>query len=181
MGGIHELNSRTDLTWVGSVVYGADREVGEWAAERIPGGYLGPDAKALGVVKNGNLIAGVIYDNFNGVNVEMSIATEPGSFWADRSTLHSVFHYPFVTMGCEAVTISVAMSNVKSLNLVTKLGFEPEAIIGFAARDGSSLLILKMFKDKCRWIDYGQATRRIGTPSPRPEGDGAGRGGIQPD
>jgi len=44
------------------------------------------------------------------------------------------------------------MTNLASLNLATKLGFEIEAMVKFAAHDGSPLVVLKLFRDACRWI-----------------------------
>jgi len=147
---------------VGNVVFGFDREVAQWVAQRIIGFSPSPDAKALGVVSNGELVAGVVYERWNGVHVEASIAAN-GQVWATRSTLFRIFHYPFNQLGCEAISVLVPSSNIPSLNLATKLGFEPEAIVRFAAHDGSSMVVLKMFKDKCKWIgDHGKRQQSTG-------------------
>lgn len=136
---------------VGNVLFGFDAEVAQWVAQRITNFTPCSDATALGVVSNGNLVAGVVFERWNGVHVEASIAADSQT-WANRSTLFRLFHYPFEQLGCEAISVLVPSSNPQSLNLATKLGFEPEAIVKFAAHDGSSLVVLKMFKDNCRWI-----------------------------
>lgn len=143
---------------IGNVLYGFDHDVMMWVADRVPGFQPSTGAKALGVVRDGKIIAGVVYDQWNGVHVLASIAADtPG--WASKSSLFHLFSYPFETLGCEAISVLVPSSNLQSLNLATKLGFEPEAIVTFAAHDGSSLIVMKMFREKCRWIGHGQKGR----------------------
>lgn len=166
MGRIDQPESRRDLSYVGSVVFGADHQVGQWVAARIPDMVLSPGSRALGVVKRGKLVAGVVFENWNGVHIQASIAAEPGAPWADRSTLFALFHYPFKTLGCEAISVTVPSSNPLSLNLATKLGFSPEAFIKYAAHDGSSLVVLKMFRSDCKWIDqHGRKQQGRGQPA----------------
>lgn len=151
----HEGGNR--VTLVGRVLFGADDLVIRWAGRAIPGFIPSPGAKALGVVHHGNLVAGVIYERFNGVHMEVAITARTGSPWASRQALKHLFGYPFVQMGCVAISALVPMSNLASLNLATKLGFEPEAYVKYAAPDGSPMVVLKMFRENCRWIDqHGQ-------------------------
>lgn len=138
-----------------AVLYGMDDIVLHWMERRIPAFDISSEARALGVWKNRKLCAGVSYERYNGVHMEVSIAGEGA--WADRDTLYQLFAYPFVSLQCQALSVVVASSNLASMNLATKLGFEPEAYVKFAAHDGSALVILKMFKDQCKWIDNGQA------------------------
>lgn len=167
MGGNREDGRGRSLTTVGNVVFGADREIAWWVSKRIPGFTASPKGRALGVIKGGAVVAGVVYDNWNGCHVEASIAAEPGSGWASRATLHALFFYPFVTLDCQAITVAVAETNLPSLNLALKMGFEAEALIRFAAHDGSTLIVLKQFRDTCRWIgQHGQRQQRTGTPGP---------------
>ncbi len=141
---------------VGDVAFGADDAVLAFLAERIAGFEPTPGAVALGVLKQGRLVAGAAYERFNGVHVEASIAAEPGSRWASRRTLFALFDYPFGQLGCRAVTVTVPATNLRSLNLALKLGFAPCAYVPFAARDGSTLVVLQMERSQCRWIGHGQ-------------------------
>lgn len=161
----HQPESRRRIARLGAVVFGADAEVAQWVGRSIPGYIASPDAKALGVVKGGQLVAGVVFERWNGVHVEASIVARPRSRWADRRTLFALFHYPFVTLGCRAISVTVPGSNLLSLNLSTKLGFEPKAIIPFAAHDGGPLIVLQQYRETCRWIgDHGE--RRKSTRGP---------------
>jgi hypothetical protein len=123
----------------------------------------------LGVVKRGRLLAGIVYDNFNGFNAEVAIATVPGSGWADRDTLHRIFAYPFHQLGCVALTVLVPLHNLESLTLATKLGFAPQCFIKYAAQDGSPLVVLQAYRDTCKWIE------RDGTVFQGEQGQGASR------
>lgn len=157
MGPDREHEGGDRVTLVGRVLFGADDLVIRWAGRAIHGFIPSPGAKALGVVHKGELIAGVIYERFNGVHMEVAITAKHGSPWAGRQVLKHLFGYPFVQMGCVAISALVPMSNLTSLNLATKLGFEPEAYVKFAAPDGSPMVVLKMFRENCRWIDqHGQ-------------------------
>lgn len=148
----------------GRLIYGFNHEVGQWVADRIDGYSVGENATAIGVlnVEKTDLVAGVTYENWNGVNIEAAIAVDDQT-WCNKSVLKGLFGYPFLQLGCEAITISVASSNAASLNIAVKMGFEAEAIIKFAAHDGSSLVVLKMFRDKCRWIRDGKKGRKQST------------------
>lgn len=148
MGETGELDGQL----IGAVLYKADAAVLRWMAERIPEFEITAHARALGVVRHETLVAGVSYERFNGVHLEMAIAAEPGSGWADRSTLARLFAYPFLHLDCLAVSVLVAETNLASMNLATKLGFKPEAMVKYAAPDGGTLFVLKMLRDDCRWL-----------------------------
>ena len=136
---------------VGNVLFGFDFEISQWVASRIPTFTASSGATALGVVDGTDIIAGVVYERYNGVHVEVSIAADDKR-WASKKTLFSLFHYPFIQLNCLAMSVVVPSSNLESLNLATKLGFEGEAIIKYAAPDGSSLIILKQYRENCKWI-----------------------------
>lgn len=140
-----------------NVLFGCDDLVARWVRRRITGFMPEPNARALGVVRRGDVVAGVVYERFNGVHIEASIAADSAG-WASRKALAHLFGYPFRQLGCEAISVIVPASNLVSLNLATKLGFAPEAFVKFAAPDGTHLIVLKMFRDSCDWIrgDDGQ-------------------------
>lgn len=156
MGRDHGVERSNRIVRVGPVIYGADAEITEWVAKRIPGYVTSPGARALGVVKGGRIVAGVTYERFNGANIEASIAAEPGVPWADRRVLHHIFAYPFLQLGVEAVTLLVALDNLPSLNLATKLGFHQIAIVPFAAQGGAPLVVLQAYREQCRWLRHEQ-------------------------
>ena len=138
------------------VIFGADRQFADWAGERIDGYTPSQSVRALGVLVDGSVGAAVTYENYNGVHMECCIAGEPGVVWATRRVLYQLFRYPFIQLGCVAITVSVPASNLPSLNLATKLGFEPECVVKHAAHDGGHLVVLKMYRERCKWITDGK-------------------------
>lgn len=155
----------------GRLVYGADAVIGPWVARRIPD-YHYAGAPTIGVIRDARIVAGVVYENWNGVHCTASLAAEPRSGWASRRVLFGLFAYPFLQLECEAITALVAASNLRALKADLAMGFKPEAVIRFAAHDGGDLIALKMFRHECRWITRdGQGRRQ------RAEAAGSGKDG----
>lgn len=156
MGGNHRADGSRRIIKAGGIIYGADPEIADWVAKRIPGYIRSPGAVALGVERKNRIVAGVIFERFNGANIEASIAADPGTKWADRKTLFRLFAYPFLQLGCDCITVLIALNNLPSLNLATKLGFNQIALVPFAAHDGVPLVILQQYRDQCRWLRHEQ-------------------------
>ncbi len=152
MDGTGDIESSGGLARVGDVLFGADEIVGRWIEERLEAYQYMKGTPALAIVKNSKPVAAVAYDRFNGVHVEATIVSEDKA-WYNRSNMHAIFYYPFVTLGCEAISVCVPASNLSSLNLALRMGFKPEAYVTFAAHDGSALVVLKMFRENCTWIE----------------------------
>lgn len=152
MGGNHGAEGGRRIIKAGSVIYGADAEISDWIAKRIPDYIQTPGAVCLGVVRGDKIVAGVAFERCNGANIEASIAALPGSRWATRDTLFRLFAYPFWQLGVQAITVLVPLPNLVSLNLATKLGFERIALVPFAAPGGVPLVVLQMYRDRCKWI-----------------------------
>jgi hypothetical protein len=70
----------------------------------LPGMRRCEDMKAIGLRKNGALVAGVLYEGFNGRNTWIHVAAQPGSKWLVRDYLRACFGYPFVVCGVDRLT-----------------------------------------------------------------------------
>ena len=108
--------------------------------------------KGLGLERDGELIAGVLYEGYNRVNVWMHVAAVSGRRWLNREFLRSCFYYPFEEMGCRRVGAYVDASNLDSRRFVEHLGFEREAVLRGAAADGGDVILYVMWRDKCRYL-----------------------------
>jgi RimJ/RimL family protein N-acetyltransferase len=119
------------------------------------GGFRNGRALGLAEIDNdtnqGELIAGVWYEWFNGANMNMHVAAVPGRRWMTREFLFAAFAYPFNDAGVRRVTGIVAESNHDARRFDEHLGFSLEARLKDAAPDGD-LLVYRMFKDECRWL-----------------------------
>jgi len=123
--------------------------IGPWVCERIGVKYRKDTFTALGKLVDGKIVAGVLYQCWNQVNLTEHIAAEGN--WADRTFLHAIFHYPFDQLGAKRLTVSICESNKKSIALVEKMGFIMEARLRGATSAGD-LLIYRMFREECKYL-----------------------------
>ena len=108
--------------------------------------------QGLGLVKDGELIAGVIFEGFNGHNMWMHVAAQPGAKWLNRAFLKACFAYPFIQCGVSRVSGYVEASNAAARKFDEHLGFTQEAVLKGAASDGGDAIIYVMPKGNCRYV-----------------------------
>lgn len=102
-------------------------------------------------MKDEVLVAGVLYEDFNGANLLMHVAAE-GKYWLDRRYLWFCFWYPFEQLRCKRVTGVVPATNEQAIIFDQHLGFKLEAVLKDAHPTGD-LNILVMRKEDCRWLE----------------------------
>lgn len=108
--------------------------------------------KGLGLEREGELVAGVIYEGWNGVNIWMHVAAEPGKRWMTKEYLRYCFYYPFVELGCKRVSGYVEASNEVARKFDEHLGFKQEAVLNGAATDGGDVILYVMRREDCRYV-----------------------------
>lgn len=144
------------------VTFDADL-IGPWVSAKTGGHWTKNRGTAVGRLKDGQLIGGVLYEDYTKANVVCHIAGDEG--WATKGFLRLIFDYPFNQLGVKRITAPVHSDNVKSILLMHRLGFTLEATLAQAIPDGD-LLIYRMFRSECRFIEdryYGQAERSSST------------------
>lgn len=136
-----------------NIIYGPDHhdEIGRFVCDRINKQWIPEACTAIGLEENGEIIAGVLYDDFNGANVCMHVASLPGKKWMTREYLWFCFHYPFEQLCVKRITGLVAGSNAATLNFDKHLGFIEEARLHDAHPDGD-IIVLVMRKEDCRFL-----------------------------
>lgn len=107
--------------------------------------------KCLGLERDGRLVAGVLYENWNGVNVWMHVAIEPSEYLT-REYLRYCFVYPFEELKCKRVTGWVEASNTAARRFDEHLGFKEEARVIGAASDGGDAILYRMTREECRYL-----------------------------
>lgn len=132
--------------------------VGKWVCERAGGNFTG--GTAIGLEKDGDLVAGVIYEVYNGASVFMHVAGT-GKYWMNREFLWFAFYYPFNQLKVNKVlgVVGGGMENV--LDFDQHLGFVIEHRIKDAHPTGD-MVILSMTRAQCRFLEprYGRRIRR---------------------
>jgi len=126
--------------------------IGPWVCQRTGGQYF-PDsgARAIGLLRDGVLVAGVLFEHYNGRSIAMHVAGE-GKDWMTRDFLMECFRYPFVQLGVHKIIGLVDSSNKDARRLDEHLGFRMEAKIAGAAPRGD-LLIFTMTREQCRFLE----------------------------
>ena len=127
-------------------------EVGEWVADRAGGKYHPDDSQAIGLVKDDKIIAGVIFERYNGESLWVHIAAEGR---LTPTFIKAVCKYPYIDCDVNKVIATVSSANVKSVKFVENLGFTVEGRIRDAAPDGD-IILYTMSKHECRFINYGR-------------------------
>lgn len=108
--------------------------------------------KAIGLERDGRLVAGVLYEGYNGQSVWTHIGAESGARWMTRRFLRYMFEYPFNELGVESIFGWVEARNECARRFDEKLGFKIEACLREAGPGGQDVLIYRMRRDQCRFI-----------------------------
>jgi len=134
------------------LVTGEDKAICRWVGDRMGGvdSYFGP-CKTMGFVADGELVCGVVFNNYQPPNIEASIATATPR-WCNRGVLSAIFHYPFVQAGCLRVTAKTKATNQPARAFLCRLGFQQEGVIRHAYPDGVDMVVYGLLRDECRWL-----------------------------
>lgn len=140
------------------IVFG--EHVCRWVAERTGGAYYMGSGRGIGLESGGALIAGVLFDNFNGKAVQMHVASDGTKRWMTREYLAVCFDYPFNQLKVKKVVGLVDSANDDAKRFDLALGFQHEATLKDAGRCGD-LLLLTMTRAQCRFLGqrYQKAIR----------------------
>ena len=61
--------------------------IGEWVCTRAGGTGIKGRGTAVGLEKHGRLIAGVIFEDYNGANINVHVASDGSKNWLNREFL----------------------------------------------------------------------------------------------
>lgn len=134
------------------LICGEEHRLVPWARERIGVSGFDDDARTIGLERDGQLVAVVVYDSFHATDVQMHIASDGTKRWMTRELLASAFWYPFVQVGLLRVTGLVPAHNKEALAFDQHLGFVIEGYHPRAGEHGEDLVSLGMLRERCRWI-----------------------------
>lgn len=143
------------------IVLHQDEIVGRWVCRMTGGEYSG--GVAIGMADDVKLIAGVLYDTYNGASIAMHVAGHARS-WMTREYLWMCFHYPFEQLKVKKVIGLVSENNGQARRFDEHLGFVLETRIKDAHPDGD-LLIYSMTRQQCRFLELKRHGRKILTTS----------------
>jgi RimJ/RimL family protein N-acetyltransferase len=124
--------------------------VGHWVCAQLGSIYNEQLSVAFGMERDGELIAGVIFDGYNGGSIHMHVAGK-GGHWMTREYARVVFSYAFDEAKVHKILGFVDSENLKARRYDEHLGFVKEAVIEGAGRHGD-LIIYSMTREQCRYL-----------------------------
>ena len=127
-----------------------DTRVVDFVAERIGG--RPEKCMAVGLERDGVIVAGALYEKCNGRNVFFHGASDGTRRWATREFIRELVRFPFVERDVPRMTAVAAASNEAAIAFDQKLGFEEEGRLAQAAYDGSDSVYLTLWRHKCPWL-----------------------------
>jgi RimJ/RimL family protein N-acetyltransferase len=105
---------------------------------------------AVGNVRDGALVAGVIYNHYSAANICMHVGGV-GNYWLTPEFLFAAFDYPFNQLKVRRVTGLVPKKNKAARKLDEHLGFKFEGCMSHGLPD-DDMLVYGLLREKCRWI-----------------------------
>tara|TARA_R110000868_G_scaffold69515_2_gene204580 strand:- start:4210 stop:4698 length:489 start_codon:yes stop_codon:yes gene_type:complete len=127
----------------------------DWVADHMKRGEGYGLSTGIGLVKDGELVAGVVYNEYNHCNINMHVAAI-GRDWLTREYLWTCFDYPFNRCKVRRITGFVEDDNAAALRFDEHLGFKYETRLKDAYihddRVGD-IIVLVMRREDCRWLD----------------------------
>jgi RimJ/RimL family protein N-acetyltransferase len=133
------------IVWGGSDNPDVNAGIGEFVSRMVPGCERGFGRfVSMGVIREGELIAGVLYHNWSPETgaIEISAAaTDPR--WLTKETLRALFAYPFDGIRCQIVVARIAESNKRARRMWRAVGSTEYIIPRLRGRnDAEAVMIL---------------------------------------
>lgn len=132
------------------IVFEKDGMLRAWAEKALKANFS--DSAFLGVEKDGEIVAVIVYNNFRYPDIQMNIASSSPK-WASRQTLKSIFLYPFAQLGCKRVTAITADTNQPVRAFLCRLGFKEEGHHPDLFAEGGAVSYGLLANDAKRWIE----------------------------
>ena len=125
--------------------------IGQFVADRMRNPAAWNAFEAIGLERNGKLIAGVVFDSYApNARVTVHLAGD-GKHWLNREFLHVCCSYAFDQMKCNVAMGFIDADNAASLQLALHFGFSELARIHGGSGDCDTV-ILKMMREECAWL-----------------------------
>lgn len=132
--------------------------INDWIGSRNGGRAHPGKCTALGWLKDGKLIAGLVFHDANGAHCLVNIALDGKSF--PIGLLKAGLRYVFLQLQLKRLTFIITGANIASQRLCSALGAIHEATLRDADINGN-LLIYALFPENCKiWSRLNGKRRR---------------------
>jgi hypothetical protein len=127
-------------------LFGYDGVVAPFVARLIPhcARGFGFNVKTIGILDGGDLIAGIVYHNWEpeAAIIEISAAALPGEPWLSRETLRHMFQYPFHGCNCQMVVQRIPADDERQQFMMARFGYDLIKVPRMYGRDRDGVLAL---------------------------------------
>lgn len=125
--------------------------VAEWAKPKIEEGMHWENFQAFGFERDGDLVGAVIFTEYTGNDIHVSVVTTNPCWW-HRRYIRTLYEYVFDQCGCIRISALVKEDNAKSIKLLRGLGFQEEGRLRhyFNPQDG---LVFGQLRSECKWLE----------------------------
>ncbi len=72
--------------------------------------------------------------------------------WCTVKVLKTIFAAAFETLNCRRINLLVSLNNLRSLSLVSRLGFRKEGVLRAYREDGQDACVFGMLKSECKFL-----------------------------
>jgi RimJ/RimL family protein N-acetyltransferase len=122
--------------------------IGTWVSGKLTTtGEIGFNGafNSWGVVHNDELIAGVVYHDWNPqlgtICIQMA---STNAHWASRRVIEKLGNYAFIDLKCQRITALINSGNTAALRAAEFVGFKREAVLERGALD-QDIIVLRLF------------------------------------
>jgi RimJ/RimL family protein N-acetyltransferase len=122
----------------------SDERVAKFVSDKLGFG-LCPPWTAMGIERDGSIVAGVVFNHFEGSDIHFTVA---GSCW-NRKFFQECGVYAFEALGCGRVTAITEQKKV--VELLLKLGGKVEGCLRSHFGHGRDGIIVGILKDEYRY------------------------------
>lgn len=140
-----------------------DTETVAWVLARV-GGNPATEYSSIGVMDDGRIVAGAVFEGYNGRNMLVHMAIDEPV--AALSLFKAIARYAFGQLGLSRLTLTAESSNIRAVRLHEKLGAVVEGRLFGAGRDGDDILISRLTPDCKLWRRWNGIERKQSAASP---------------
>ncbi len=120
-----------------------------WAKKRIGAEGIGQDCAAVSLVDDQEqFLAVCVFSSYIGTNIDVHIATKPGSHWLSRSYFNAVMALPFDVLRVPRITGLIRGSNLNTQRFVRRIGFHYEGRMRKIFEDGEDLVLYGFLREE---------------------------------
>ena len=135
-----------------NLIFGEDDRVAAWVGEHLGIIMAEPYTAIGGTADNETLSIGVVFNNWNGFNFDISLYG-PGAL--TRGAISSVYDYAFRQAGAVRLTAYTRRSNENMQMLLPRFGFKPEGESERYFGDEDALRFCLLRETAEKWMKNG--------------------------